>query len=118
MPSKSDKELILMPGGANGAVPSDLLPSPLDELGPGARLPAGLTITVQATNVTGTGYVPLYTQVTGGGSTGSTLVTPDSTARGGYFITGNYVFSQMPVYFSYSPTNVGTVYFDQLPESA
>jgi hypothetical protein len=74
-----------------------LLPSSLLTDG---TLPVGTTVTVS----TSTG-VPLYTQ---------TITSPfDVEDSGGGINTGNYPFTQQPIYLSYSPANEGTFTFDE-----
>lgn len=99
-------------GGVGGDVPQNLLPANLQGYAPGSNLPAGTTITAYAPDGT-----ELYHQVT----VGSEGVYPDPTGveapttadPAGTFNTGNYIFSQMPVYLSYTPDGVGTTYFDE-----
>ncbi|OBI91332.1 PecA family PE domain-processing aspartic protease [Mycobacterium asiaticum] len=94
-------------GGVNGAIPSNLLPADLQNILPGQPLPAGTRITVLV------GDTVIYTQIAGGGidSTRATV----STALGGFFNTGNYPYTLMPIYHSYLPAGMGTVVFDSLP---
>jgi hypothetical protein len=97
-------------GSFNGVIPSNLIPG--SQIQPGQPAPPGTEISVLAPNLDRTGVVPLYTQVTGSApfnvNGGAALVT----AANGPFITGNFVFSQLPVYLSYTPADIGTVFFD------
>jgi hypothetical protein len=102
-------------GGVGGDIPQDLLPYNLTGYAPGSSLPGGTTFTVLAN--TGTGYAQLYTQVVSADSQVYPLTMVDSPTTAtppGVFNTGDYIFSQMPIYMSYSPTG-GTTFFDQLP---
>ncbi len=97
-------------GGVGGDIPQNLLPNNISGILPGAPLPDGVTFTVEAINTTNNGFVPLYTQT----ATLDPSVYPSTSveAPGSTFNTGNYIFSQIPIYMSYSPSGVGTTYFD------
>jgi hypothetical protein len=76
---------------------------------PGQCLPQGTTIAVCPTG----GTQPLYTEVLGANAMQVTVSqTAPPPAGPGFFNTGNYVFTQTPIYFSYSPAGEGTTYFD------
>lgn len=94
-------------GGHAGAVPSNLLPDPLNQLAPGTRLPEGTKIIVEAVN--GGNATVLYTQVAGPGT--AAPYATSAVGSGGQFNTGATPFLQMPIYLSYNPTG-GTMYFD------
>jgi hypothetical protein len=97
-------------GGNAGSVPSNYLPASLSQIPPGYILPQGTTITVVALNSSGD-PVQLYTQVASGSPTVGTPVS----VSGAPFITGNYPFTQYPVYLAYNPSPAGTMYFDSFP---
>jgi hypothetical protein len=103
-------------GGVGGDVPQDLLPSTLSTYQPGAALPPGVTIDVEVP--TSSGYHLLYEQTTAVPPTyPETLVENPQIvlppAVGGRFNTGDYVFTKLPIYFSYSPAG-GLIDFDNL----
>ncbi|OBH02313.1 MULTISPECIES: PecA family PE domain-processing aspartic protease [unclassified Mycobacterium] len=89
-------------GGNYGVVPQNLLPGspPI-----GSYVPMGDTIQVDTA-----GGVPLYTETVGSSPTAPYVTS--STFNGGAFNTGNLPFSVIPTYLSYSPSGVGTIYFD------
>jgi hypothetical protein len=94
-------------GGVHGTLPENLLPPFLsNSLSVGDHLPANTIITVQTDSGT-----LLYSEQTGAGS--NAMLVGDSDTAGGHFNTGNYVYSLMPIYTSYSPAG-GTTYFDKL----
>jgi hypothetical protein len=87
-------------GGVDGDIPEALVPG----YSAGEYLPAGTTITVRVPGPTATGYTTLYTE--------TVSASPDAVqVTAGDFNTGNYIFTQMPIYFSYSPTG-GTIFFN------
>jgi hypothetical protein len=92
-------------GGKGGNMPQDIVPS----YTAGQYLPQATTIQV---NIQGIAQ-PLYTETLGANSMQVTVSqsTPPPTGPG-FFNTGNYIFTQMPIYFSYEPTGNGTIYFD------
>jgi hypothetical protein len=95
-------------GGEWGSIPQNLLPSPLNNIPVGQHLPADTTITVQTT--TGT---QIYTEVTQAEPDAMQVTASDVLPKNaGSFNTGNYVYSIMPIYTSYSPSGVGTTFFD------
>lgn len=94
-------------GGVNGAIPSNLLPADLQNIPPGQSLPAGTKITVLVGNTV------IYSQTTLGGINATRATVP--TGVGGFFNTGNYPYTLMPIYHSYQPAGIGTVVFDSLP---
>lgn len=105
-------------GGNGGEIPQNMLPASLGYLQPGDYLPAGTTLTV-VTPETFTGVDSVvYTETVAANSM-------QVGAAGTRFITGNYLFTQTPVYFSYSPPGppytagtptvgqyTGTIFFD------
>lgn len=100
-------------GGVHGSIPQNLLPSPLNNIPIGDNLPAGTTITVK----TDTGAV-LYTETTNAKPNAMMVTASDadqSDPDSGNFNTGNYPYSIVPIYTSYSPSGVGTTFFDDLP---
>ncbi|BBX65399.1 hypothetical protein MSAS_45730 [Mycobacterium saskatchewanense] len=100
-------------GGVGGAIPQNLLPSTLAGYQPGSDLPPGATIEVQVPTLDGTGYQTLYVQTTANlPAYPPTHVESPETASG-RLITGDYIFSQMPIYFSYLPSG-GAMYFDNV----
>ena len=94
-------------GGNGGNIPSDIV----NGYQPGQYLPAGTQIQVDIPNGQG-GAEELYSETVGANSmqvtVSQTAPPPDGP---GAFNTGNYVFKQMPIYFSYSPAG-GTIEFD------
>jgi hypothetical protein len=93
-------------GGTGGTIPVNLLPSNLSGAADNTPLPTGTVIDVLAPNGSG-GDVILYQQ--------TVVPLPETSAVAaestGNFNTGNYVFSKMPIYFSYDTPN-GAIYFD------
>lgn len=94
-------------GGVNGTIPLNLLPPDLQHIPVGGTLPAGTKIVVTV------GDTVLYEQITLGGSNATMVTAP--LASGGIFNTGNYPYTLMPIYHSFSPAGVGTIVFDLLP---
>lgn len=93
-------------GGVSGAIPQSLAPG----LDIGNHLPAGTTITVSTIN-----GVPLYTQTVTVGDTPVVVASATGPKYGaGYYVfnTGNYPFSQLPIYI-WNNDAVGTTIFDQ-----
>lgn len=88
--------------GAMGVLPSSIVP----DVTSGARVPVGTTIAV-ATD-TGGQLTPLYTQTI-------TATTPQSYTPyvANVYNSGNYPYTEVPIYTSFSPTGVGTTVFDQ-----
>jgi hypothetical protein len=68
----------------------------------GGYVPQGTTLTVSTA-----GGVPIYEQTVGSSPRAPTVVGPTDL-----FNTGNSPFEIIPIYLSYSPTNVGTLFFD------
>ena len=101
-------------GGVGGDIPQNLLPAPLNTLAPGTALPPGTTVTVEAPSLAGP-YQTLYQQTVGSipGYPDMRVTSPETANPPGVFNTGNYIFSQMPIYFSYSVPG-GTTYFDSM----
>ncbi|BBZ48260.1 PE domain-containing protein [Mycobacterium parmense] len=114
-------------GGVGGDIPQNLLPNNLSGILPGAPLPDGTTFSVQAYNSSTGGYAPLYTQTVSVDpnlypqtlvEVPQSTIPPGSPNPSGVFNTGNYIFSQMPIYMSYTPPATGgtliggTTYFD------
>jgi len=97
-------------GGNEGILPRNLLPPFLSgsDLPDGSSLPANTIITVQ----TDTGTL-LYSEQTGAAP--NAMIVTASEANAGHFNTGNYVYSLMPIYTSYS-TAEGITIFDKLPD--
>jgi PE family len=93
-------------GGNGGDIPQDLVPA----YTPGQYLPQGTQIQVGIQGIT----QPLYTETLGANSMQVTVTqqTPPPTGPG-HFNTGNYIFTKIPIYFSYEPAGNGTIYFDQ-----
>ncbi|MBW0016009.1 MAG: PecA family PE domain-processing aspartic protease [Mycobacterium sp.] len=88
-------------GGNGGDIPENLLPANLQAtLQPGDYLPAGTTLVLNAPGPSASGLTPVYTEIVPGNSM-------QVLAAGDSFITGNYVFTQTPVYLSYSPSGPG-----------
>ncbi|WP_310777083.1 PecA family PE domain-processing aspartic protease [Mycobacterium sp. Z3061] len=87
-------------GGVDGDIPEALVPG----YTAGDYLPAGTTIQVRVPGTVEGGYITLYTE--------TVSASPDAVqVTAGDFNTGNYIFTQMPIYFSYSPTG-GTIFFN------
>ncbi|CPR13408.1 PE-PGRS family protein [Mycobacterium bohemicum DSM 44277] len=94
-------------GGNGGNIPSDIV----NGYQPGQYLPAGTQIQVDIPNGQG-GAEQLYSETVGANSMQVTVSQTAPPPNGpGAFNTGNYVFKQMPIYFSYSPAG-GTIEFD------
>jgi hypothetical protein len=91
-------------GGAGGSLPQNLLPASLSTH-PGDYLPTGTIVTVQTDSGT-----LLYSQPVDADLPAVAMDVESS----GCFNTGNYVYSLMPIYISYSPSG-GTTIFDKLP---
>ncbi|WP_082978475.1 PecA family PE domain-processing aspartic protease [Mycobacterium sp. 1081908.1] len=91
-------------GGNGGNIPQNLVPG----YNPGDYLAQGTKIQV---NIQGISQ-PLYTETLGANAMQVT-VSQTAPTDPGSFNTGNYIFKQMPIYFSYDPTGQGTIYFDQ-----
>jgi hypothetical protein len=91
-------------GGNGGHIPQDIVPG----YNPGDYLPQGtkIQVSIQGFNQ------PLYTETLGANAMQVT-VSQTAPTDPGSFNTGNYIFKQMPIYFSYSPAGQGTIYFDQ-----
>ncbi|WP_082975462.1 PecA family PE domain-processing aspartic protease [Mycobacterium sp. 1245805.9] len=99
-------DAIVDTGGNGGNIPQDIVPG----YTPGQYLPQGTTIQVSIQGIN----QPLYTETLAADSMQVTVaqnVVPP--ADPGFFNTGNYIFKQIPIYFSYSPNGQGTIYFDQ-----
>jgi PE family len=93
-------------GGVGGNMPQDIVPG----YNPGDYLPQGTQIQVGIQGVA----QPLYTETLGANAMQVTVTqqTPPPTGPGA-FNTGNYIFTKIPIYFSYEPPGNGTIYFDQ-----
>jgi hypothetical protein len=87
-------------GGVYGDIPQSLYPGPT-----GSYLPPGTTIEVAAPGPNGGAPVVLYTEVVGTQPNAMQITAGD-------FNTGNYAFTKLPIYFSYSPDGTGTTFFD------
>ncbi len=99
-PFQSTSDAFVDSGGVDGDIPEALVPGS----SAGDYLPAGTTIQVRVPGPTETGYTLLYTQ--------TVAPVPDAVqVTAGDFNTGNYIFTQMPIYFTYSPTG-GTIFFN------
>ncbi|OBI82714.1 PE domain-containing protein [Mycobacterium sp. 1245805.9] len=100
-------------GGASGFVPASLFPNqPL-----GADIPVGTSLTVGVQTAPGevtTLYTQTITSTTGTVYTPYTIqgvnIAPGITVD---FNSGNYPYTQMPIYMSFSPAGQGTTVFDQ-----
>ncbi|ORW44053.1 hypothetical protein AWB90_16080 [Mycobacterium paraense] len=90
-------------GGNGGDLPQSMLPQSLSYLQPGQYLPQGTEIQVEVPSATLSGYQLVYEEIV---PANSMLVTA------GDFNTGNYVFTKLPVYLSYTPSGPGTMFFD------
>ena len=90
-------------GGLWGAVPQEFIPNPPAL---GHYLPQGDTISVYTSNGT-----LLYNEHVGSAPT-APYATSNVPSEGGYFNTGIIPFLANPMYLSYSPSGVGTMYFD------
>ncbi|KAA1245681.1 PE family protein [Mycobacterium simiae] len=91
-------------GGVGGTIPLDLLPPDLQHFPVGASLPAGTRLYVAVANSV------LYEQITVGGPNAVLVTVP-----GGAFNTGNYPYTLMPIYHSFSPAGEGMVVFNSRP---
>ena len=89
-------------GGQLGAIPQNLLPSGTA----GDLAPAGTTYAVYTTNGT-----ELYTAPPSGYGADLPVVV-SSQNSGGSLNSGIWPFLEDPVYLSYSPSGVGTIFFD------
>ncbi|ORV81710.1 hypothetical protein AWC11_24425 [Mycobacterium interjectum] len=102
---------IIDSGGSYGFVPQSLLPNvPID-----SPVPVGTTITV-AVDTGAPQPTVLYTQTITDATT--TAYTPKvfSSTLPTNFNSGNFPYTEMPIYTDFSPTGVGTTVFDrQLP---
>lgn len=87
-------------GGVYGAVPSNLMPSSQQS---DTSVPAGDVISVYTPGPNGT---QLYSETV----TGPNL--PPVVSASQHFIAGAYVFTQIPIYVSFSPAGTGTMFFD------
>lgn len=94
-------DAIIDSGGNYGSIPQNLIGGAV-----GSDVPAGDTITVYTGNGT-----PLYTETVSTAAGAGPSVT-SSEAAGGDFNAGNFPFTEMPIYLSYSPSGIGTMYFD------
>ena len=109
---QSANEGFIDTGGTHGSIPDNLLPPPLSDIPVGDHLPAGTIITVK----TDSGTV-LYTEHTSPEPNAMQVAASDmdqSDPESGHFNSGNYPYSIMPIYTSYSPSG-GTTYFDIEP---
>ncbi|GFG66113.1 hypothetical protein MKUB_36030 [Mycobacterium kubicae] len=93
-------------GGVDGVIPRNLLPADLQYLADGQPLPQGTQIYVETR-----GGELVYHQVVVAGDEPTVTAAEGS---GGHFNTGNYPYTLMPIYTSYSPSGVGTTVFDRL----
>ncbi|GFG77683.1 PecA family PE domain-processing aspartic protease [Mycobacterium paragordonae] len=94
-------------GGLGGNYPHYTLPSTLSQLTVGDNLPVGTTISVYATDT----QTLLYTETVT--DTMKALGNqPYISAESDGANTGYYPFLQGPIYFSYSPTGLGTAIWD------
>lgn len=84
-------------GGLWGDVPSSLGTGSV-----GGYVPQGTILTVSTT-----GAVEIYQETVGTAPSAPVVVGPTDN-----FNTGNSVFEKIPIYVSYSPANVGTLFFD------
>jgi hypothetical protein len=83
-------------GGTYGSIPQSLVPG----YSAGQYLPQGTQVAVQTTS-----GIPLYTE--------EISAAPQAMqVSAGNFNTGNEAFRQLPIYFLYSPSGVGTTFFD------
>nr|WP_281253108.1 PecA family PE domain-processing aspartic protease [Mycobacterium terramassiliense] len=99
---------IIDSGGSYGFVPQSLLPNvPID-----SPVPVGTTITV-AVDTGAPQPTVLYTQTITDATT--TAYTPKvfSSTLPTNFNSGNFPYTEMPIYTDFSPTGVGTTVFDQ-----
>ena len=103
---------IIDSGGLGGYVPHELLPSTLSSYTNGYDLPVGTTISFYNSD----GQTLLYTETVtpaiynaGNGPSVSTLSDGAST--------GFSAFLQGPIYFSYSPADLGTATWDYAPNT-
>jgi len=84
-------------GGLTGDITSNEVPS----IPVGGTLPAGTTLTVYTSS-----DQELYSE------TITSANAPDVVSSSGIFNTGDYPFSQEPIYISNSPSGVGATVFD------
>jgi len=103
-PGVSTQHAFIDTGGVNGSIPQALAPG----YSSGEKLAPGTTVSVYVPGPDAGNPVLVYSEIMG---TNGMDVVPN----GDSFNTGNYVFSKIPIYFSYtsySPTGVGTTFFD------
>jgi hypothetical protein len=60
------------------------------------------------------GRTQIYSEVTAAAP--DAMQATATEMNDGHFNTGNYIYSLMPIYTSYSPTGTGTTFFDTLPD--
>jgi hypothetical protein len=97
-------------GGLGGNIPRDVLPSTLSSYDVGDDLPVGTTISVYTSD----GQTLLYTMTVTDADYNAGN-TPSISTKSDGMNTGIHPFLQGPLYFSYSPDDVGTTTFDYAP---
>ncbi len=103
---------IIDSGGLGGYIPHELLPSSLSSYTNGYDLPAGTTISFYNSDGTTLLYTETVTPALYSAGNGPTVSTLSDGAS-----TGFDPFLQGPIYFSYSPANLGTAIWDYAPNS-
>jgi hypothetical protein len=100
-------------GGVSGNFPHYTLPSTLSSYSTGDDLPVGTTISVYAPNGTTLLYTETVTQAVFAAGNG-----PYISSESDGMNTGYYPFLQGPIYFSYTPADLGTAIWDYPPTTA
>ncbi|KDF02028.1 hypothetical protein Y900_024640 [Mycolicibacterium aromaticivorans JS19b1 = JCM 16368] len=97
-------------GGLGGNIPRDVLPSSLSGYDVGDDLPVGTTVSVYTSD----GQTLLYTMTITAADYSAGNV-PDVSTKSYGMNTGSFPFLQGPIYFEYTPADVGTTTFDYAP---
>jgi hypothetical protein len=100
-------------GGLGGNIPIDVLPSTLSDKKVGDNLPVGTTVSVYTSD----GQTLLYTMTVTAADHQAGNV-PDVSTKSTGMNTGIFPFLQGPIYFEYTPADVGTTTFDYAPTAS
>ncbi|MBX9639491.1 MAG: PecA family PE domain-processing aspartic protease, partial [Mycobacteriaceae bacterium] len=99
-------------GGLGGDFPHYTLPSSLSQLSVGDNLPVGTTISVYAPGTQTLLYTETVTDAMHAAGNEPSISAVSDGANTGYF-----PFLQGPIYFSYSPADLGTAIWDYPPNT-